>query len=388
MERETFFVVCAPGLEAVTSAEMRAIGLLPKPAGRRRQPALRPNHDESGGVAFDGFREHMYRANLLLRTAARIIMRVGEFNAFSFAELRHKTAQLPWERWLTPGMPLRLRVTSHQSQLYHTDAIAERVAGGISDRLGRESAAESVEGQIIVVRFLNNRAVISVDTSGALLHRRGYRLETAKAPLRETLAAAVLQASGWDRSAPLLDPFCGSGTIAIEAALIAANRPPGASRRFAFMDMPDYDPQLWQAQLEKYAPPSDPAMPLIQASDRDAGAVRAAQANAERAGVAAMIEFRTQAVSAVEPPPGPGWVVTNPPYGLRVGESGDLRNLYAQLGNVLRAKCPGWMAALLSSDLALLGQTGLDLETALTTVNGGVSVRLGLGKVADSAPLA
>ncbi len=381
MERETYYVVCAPGLEAVTSAEMRGIGLLPKPAGKRRKPDLRPEHDESGGVAFDGFREHMYRANLLLRTAGRVLMRIGEFNAYSFPELRHKAAQLPWERYITPGQPLRMRVTSHQSKLYHTDAVAERVLGAVGDRLGRTPAEEDILGQIIVVRFLNNRAVISVDTSGALLHKRGYRLETAKAPLRETLAAAMLLASGWDQTAPLLDPFCGSGTIAIEAALMAAGIPPGLNRRFAFMDMPDYDEQLWQAQLEKYAPPQGKSMPVIQASDRDAGAVRAAQANAERAGMASHIAFNTRAVSAVEPPPGPGWVVTNPPYGLRIDENKDLRNLYAQLGNVLRVNCQGWTAAVLTSEIRLLKQTGLALETALSTVNGGVNVRMGLGKV-------
>lgn len=389
MERETYFVVCAPGLEALTSAEMRGIGLLPKPAaGLIPAPveparAPRPEFDESGGVIFEGFREHAYRANLLLRSASRILLRIGEFNAVSFSELRGKAAKLPWERFLQPKQAVNLRVTSHASRLYHTGAVAERMAGAIADHMRQPAPPIERGGALVVVRLVKDRVTVSVDTSGQLLHRRGYRLATAKAPLRETLAAAMLLASGWDTTAPLLDPFCGSGTIPIEAAQIAARIPPGLHRRFAFMDAPDFDAPLWQSLVEKYSPllVSPPEVPLIFASDRDDGAVRSAAANAERAGVAAWIDFSTRAVSSVEPPAAPGWVVTNPPYGLRLSENQDLRNLYAQLGNVLRAKFPGWQAAVLSSDLSLLAQTGLDLQPVFTTTNGGVTVRLAAARI-------
>ena len=222
-----------------------------------------------------------------------------------------------------------------------------------------------------------------MDSSGALLHRRGYRLATAKAPLRETLAAGMLMASGWDLRSALIDPFCGSGTIAIEAALMRAGLPPGTRRRFAFMDWPGYDSKRWEALLAEAQPKAIGELPAIQASDRDAGAIQIAQSNAERAGVADCIEFTQQAVSAIQPPQGPGWVVTNPPYGLRVSQGKDLRNLYAQLGNVLRRSCPGWQAAILCSDKRLLAQTGLKLDTSFETVNGGVKVWLGRGKVEE-----
>ena len=213
------------------------------------------------------------------------------------------------------------------------------------------------------------------------LKRRGYRLATAKAPLRETLATAMLLFADWDRNSPLLDPFCGSGTIPIEAALLARGMPPGRNRNFAFMGWPGYDPGLWEALLAEVPISAKTKMPIIQASDRDAGAVQLAQENAERAGVSDEIEFSCRAISAIEPPSGKGCVITNPPYGLRVSANKDLRNLYAQLGNVLRAQCMGWHVAILCNDLRLLGQTGLPLDTSVKLVNGGVRVRLGQGQV-------
>ena len=241
------------------------------------------------------------------------------------------------------------------------------------------------------MRLEHDLCTISVDSSGALLHRRGYRLATAKAPLRETLAAGLIMAAGWPAGdavpPPLLDPFCGSGTIAIEAALMALQIAPGRQRRFAFMAWPDYDADLWQRLLDEAdgqaagaarttrRPVGDPG------SDRDAGAIAAAQANAGRAGVGGTVAFACHALSAIDPPAGPGFVVTNPPYGQRVRGGPDLRNLYAQLGNVLRERCPGWQATILSSDRHLLAQTGLLLDTGVTFVNGGIDVLVGRGRV-------
>lgn len=372
---ENCFAVTAPGLAALAAAELRALGIHPSP--------------ESVGVAFTGDREAIYKANLHLRTASRVIVRLGTpFFAAAFPELRKKAARLPWDHFIKPGQPVALHVTCHKSRLYHSSAVAERVAGAIADRLGKVSPAvkgsdaseEDNPAQLVIVRLQNDQVTISVDTSGALLHRRGWRLATAKAPLRETLAAAMLIASGWDTAFPLIDPFCGSGTIAIEAALMAQGRPPGCMRRFAFENWPGFDAARWKSLKSACSVPEKPVPPIL-ASDRDAGAVEIARANAERAGVADRIAFSRSAVSAIEPPQGPGWVVTNPPYGLRVSEGKDLRSLYAQLGNVLRARCPSWHVAVLSSDLILLGQIGLKLDTSLSMVNGGVGVRLGVGQV-------
>jgi len=258
----------------------------------------------------------------------------------------------------------------------------------IGDRLGipaepatwDEDSSETPP-QGVVVRLSNNMCTVSMDSSGTLLHRRGYRLATAKAPLRETLAAAMLLASGWNMEAPLLDPFCGSGTIPIEAALLARRIAPGKVRHFAFMDWTSFAADLWAEEHAAALAAEREAMPLLLASDRDAGAIRAAEANAGRAGIAGAITFTCQAVSAITPPSKPGWVITNPPYGVRVSADKDLRNLYAQFGNVLRLHCPGWQVALLCNSLSLLHQIQMPLDTSRSWVNGGLPVMFACGKV-------
>jgi len=213
------------------------------------------------------------------------------------------------------------------------------------------------------------------------LHRRGYRLATAKAPLRETLAAAMLLAARWDGVSPLIDPCCGSGTIPIEAALFAQNIPPGYRRTFAFMNWSGFDKSLWEAVHDSYSVSEKRVKPRIIGSDRDAGAIQAARANAERAGVSDAIEFSCQAVSSMEPLTGPGWVITNPPYGKRLSSRSDLRNLYAQFGKTLRSKCPGWKVVMLCDSIQLAGATGLKFEEVIHTMNGGLKVKILVGHV-------
>lgn len=379
----SFFAVTAPGLESLTAQELQGLNLLPTAA--------------PGGVAFQGDMDALYRANLHLRTASRVLVRVGDFNAAAFSELRKKASRLDWQRYLVPGQPVAIRATSKASKLYHADAVAERIAGAIADslgapiirqKLGDEEVANPPCGerpaQLVVVQLSHNHCTVSVDSSGELLHRRGYRQAVAKAPLRETLAAALLLAAPWDTATPLIDPFCGSGTVPIEAALLALGRAPGRQRRFAFMDWPGFDEQRWAALLAESQASVKTALPPgceIIASDRDAGAVRMAQENAERAGVAQHIQFTCQAVSAIRPTAAPGWIITNPPYGVRVSSNKDLRNLYAQFGNVLRTQCPGWRVAILCNDQALLAQTRLTLDTSFSLLNGGIKVRLAKGVI-------
>jgi putative N6-adenine-specific DNA methylase len=374
-----YFAVTAPGIAPFTIQEMHTLHLPPVP--------------EPGGISFTGDLASLYRANLHLRTASRILARLGNFfHATTFKELQEFAACLPWERFLTPGQPIALHVTCHKSKLYHTGAVARSLSAGLSERLGKPSSIikseEETAGhppQLIIVRLVEDKCTISADSSGELLHKRGYRQAIAKAPVRETLAAALLMASGWEKSAPLLDPFCGSGTIPIEAALMARNIPPGMNRRFAFMDWPGFEPAVFHAQRlaagEQQTPSGTIPAGMIMASDRDAGAVKLARENAVRAGVEKAIEFKCQAVSSIQPPAQTGWVVTNPPYGARLSPGKDLRNLYAQLGNVLRRNCPGWDVAVLCNDLVLLGQMGLELDTSVGFVNGGIPVRLARGKV-------
>jgi putative N6-adenine-specific DNA methylase len=373
-ERLSCWAVTHPGVEAVTARELQGLGLV-------------PTASEPGGVAFDADLGGLYAANLHLRTASRVLVRAADdFRAASFAELERRAKRVPWTRFVAPGGAVRFRVTSRKSKLYHQDAVAERLAGALQAavpgasvvaRAADEEAHE--EGvQLVVVRLFRDRVTVSVDASGALLHRRGYRLAVAKAPLRETLAAAMLLAAGWDADggAPLVDPFCGSGTIPIEAALLARRIAPGLARDFAFRRWPGFDAALWGRLVDEARAAVRPAPGPIVAADRDAGAVDAARANAARAGVLDDIELRRAPLSALVPPARPGCVVTNPPYGARVGERLRLRDLYAQLGNLARARLAGWRVAMLSPHADLEHQTRLAFRPLFDTNNGGIHVRL------------
>jgi putative N6-adenine-specific DNA methylase len=316
-------------------------------------------------------------------------VRIGAFGAKAFHELERRAGKVPWEEFVSPNLGVALRVTCRKSRLYHSDAVAERVAAAIDSRVrgarivddaGDDRVDDAAPDQLVIVRVFHDHCTVSLDSSGALLHARGYRQAAGKAPIRETLAASALLAGGWTGNAPLLDPMCGSGTIPIEGAMLARRIPPGLRRRFAFERWPDFDATAWRevvADAEHAVLPACAA--VIQGSDRDAGAIEAAQANAGRAGVSSDIEFSQRALSAIDPPPDVGWLVTNPPYGVRVGDRDGLRDLYAQLGNVVRAKCPGWRVVLVSATPALERQTGLTVEPILRTSNGGIPVRLVAG---------
>ena len=372
---DDLFAVVTPGLEYIAINELIGLG-------------INTGKKENGGILYTGDLKAIYRSNLNLRTVSRILVRLGNFHASAFSELRKKASRLPWEKFIFPGQPISMRASCHKSRLYHSDGVIERVVGAISDRLGSVSINHKPNEmeddnlhQLIVVRLINDDCTISIDSSGDLLHRRGYRFATGKAPIRETLAAVVILASEWNKIDPLLDPFCGSGTIPIEAALLAKCIPPGLHRKFAFMLWPNYDKLIWEDLLATIQTKTINKIPIIQASDRDAGAIEISKANAMRAGVGDLIEFKCEAISSISPPPKPGFLVTNPPYGFRVNSNKDLRNLYAQLGNVARTHCKNWNISILCSDLKLLSQIGIKLDTSIRFNNGGIGVYLGKGIV-------
>ncbi|WP_420129743.1 THUMP domain-containing class I SAM-dependent RNA methyltransferase [Longimicrobium sp.] len=387
-EEYSLFAITAPGLEPLAQAELRAMGI--------RAAA------EPGGVAWTGGADDLYAANLRLRTASRVTALAAEFRARTFFELERHARKVPWERWVPRGGAVRLRVTSKKSKLYHEGAIAQRVLEAIEHRVGplaaggvvadEEGGEEQGDAQLFIVRFVRDACTIRADASGALLHLRGYRQALARAPLRETLAASMLLGSGWDGASPLLDPMCGSGTIPIEGALIARRIPPGLAspdrepRDYTFTSWPDFDVERWAKVVDRACEDILPASPVpILGSDRDDGAIEAAASNAARAGVADDVDLSVRPISAIEPPPGPGCIVINPPYGVRVGERDPLRNLYAALGRTLRAGAPGWTLALLSPDHALERQVGIPLDEAVRTSNGGIPVRLVVGQVPETS---
>ena len=373
------FAVAAPGLEQLVARELDALGI--------------DNRVSIGGAAFSGGLEALVRANLWLRTGSRVLVRVAAFRAQAFHELERLARALPWERFLRPGAAVRLRVTSHKSRLYHTGGIAQRLLQAIEHRLGRPSAlvgsgaddhdAEFEEAQLFVIRVAHDGFTVSADSSGALLHRRGYRQAVAKAPLRETLAAAMLLRAGWNGSTALIDPMCGSGTIPIEGALIARRIAPGLSRDFAFSRWPEVHVMVLERERERALSMALPKAPsTILGSDRDPGAIEAAAANAARANVSADVDLSVRPLSAIQAIGDVGVVATNPPYGVRVGEARRLRDLYARLGQLLRSRFAGWDLAVLSADPRLDRELKLALQEELATRNGGIAVRLLVGRVA------
>ncbi|MFL5523791.1 MAG: class I SAM-dependent RNA methyltransferase [Gemmatimonadaceae bacterium] len=370
------FAATAPGLESIAAGELKSLGV----KGRQ----------EPGGVAFEGNLNGVYLANLWLRTASRVLLRLGRFHASTFYELERRAKKLPWSNFLPNAGSVEVRVTCRKSKLYHSDAVAERVIAAIRDvspsadlAIGTEADGEggdesSHSKQLFVVRIVDDQCEISADTSGDLLHRRGYRKEVAKAPLRETLAAAMLLASGWKRNDPLLDPMCGSGTIPIEAALLGRRIAPGLSRNFQFMSWKSFDRRLWDETVTRAKEAVVDRPMVIKGADRDAGAIEAATRNAERAGVAADIQLADQSVSASlsaldEPERGEAWVLTNPPYGVRLDENSDLRNLYAAMGSAL-TQAPGWRIGVLTPDAGPARQLGVPLRSRFATQNGGIPV--------------
>jgi putative N6-adenine-specific DNA methylase len=379
LDRLDCFAAVAPGLEPLALAEALALGLSARV--------------EEGGVAWNGDLRSVIAANVAFRIASRVLVRVAEFEARSFIELERWARRIPWSRTVATGASVRFRVTCKKSRLYHSDAVAQRLAEAVSravagvrteaDTPGDDELLDRDDSSLFVVRFYRDRCTVSADASGALLHRRGYRQATAKAPLRETLAAALVAASEWDGVSPMVDPMCGSGTIPIEAALVARRIPPGAHRTYAVERWPGVAADLVRAVRSELGASALGAVPgAIVGSDRDAGAIDSARANAERAEVAADLQLGVHAISAMPLPEADrGWIVTNPPYGVRVGDSGRVRDLWAQLGTVLRRRAPGWRVTLLSPDVALERQLKIPLHVVVRTTNGGIPVRIVSGEV-------
>lgn len=397
------FCACAPGLEPLLLAEVRALGL---------QGTQVP-----GGVELKGTLQTAAKLNLWLRTATRVLVRLARFTATSFGELEKKSKVIPFTRVLRPGAPVSWRVTCKKSRLYHSGAVAERLHTALEKALGKpakvhkpseDDALDPV--QQLLVRFEHDACTVSADTSGALLHLRGGRAHVSKAPLRETLAAALLLHAG-HRDGPVLDPLCGAGTLVLEAAAIAQNRAPGLSRTFALLDWPSFPKGAWDElraiarkqerplQSEASAPggtsrgtaggtpsgtaggtPSGTAggqsMPRFEGSDLDPKAIEAAQANAKST-LTAGVHFTRRALADLPKSDAPGLVVANPPYGQRVaaqGDSGDPRRLISDLKRLVAERRPNQRLALLAPP-DLIGRVS---GPVLRTQNGGLPVVLAL----------
>lgn len=353
------FLVATPGLEAPLLAEARALGFDAAP--------------EPGGVTFRGGWPDMWRANLGLRGATRVLARLGSFRALHLAQLDKRARKFPWADTLRADVPLRVETTCRKSRIYHAGAATQRIERALREELGATIAADAAV--VLKARIEDDLVTLSVDSTGASLHKRGHKPAVAKAPMRETMAAMFLAEMGFDGRQPVLDPMCGSGTFIIEAAEIAAGLLPGRSRDFAFQQLASFDPAAWQAMRGGSATP--PSL-RFYGSDRDVGAVRMASQNAEAAGVSGWTDFQHRPVSELTRPDGPpGIVIVNPPYGARIGNKGPLFGLHAAMGQVLRDRFAGWRVGIVTSQASLARATGLPLRPPGPIVaHGGLKVRL------------
>ncbi len=342
MDRYELVAPCHFGLEAVLKQEIIALGLTIEKV-------------EDGRVTFSGDASAIARANIFLRTAERVLWKVGEFRAESFEELFEQTAALPWEEILpADGRFWVTKATSVKSKLFSTSDIQSVMKKAIVERLKQKYRIswfpETGNEYPIRVSVLKDTFLVGIDTSGESLHKRGYRKLVGKAPISETLASALISLTPWNENRILVDPFCGSGTIPIEAAMIGRNIAPGVGRAFRAESYRDRIPEaIWKAaRTEARDGERHDGALQIQGYDIDRDAISIARANAVAAGVAADIHFQVRAVKELHHPKKYGFLITNPPYGERLEDRRDLPELYGQIGEAFRG-LDSWSMFLITS---------------------------------------
>lgn len=353
------FVSVPPGFESLMRDEMLEKGFTGATA-------------IAGGVTFKGHWKGVWRANLELRGASRVLARIGGFRVFQLNKLELFAREFPWLGTLRADVPVKVEVTCKKSKIYHQGAAAERIENALR-HVGIPIADDA--DIVLKTRIENDYCQFSIDTSGEALHKRGFKVAVGKAPMRENMAALFLRGCGYDGQEPVLDPMCGSGTFPIEAAEIALGLSPGRERSFAFEQLATFKPDMWDA-LKADTAKNTPHK--FYGRDRDAGAIANSAANAKRSGVGDVTDFLQLSISDLEPPNGPkGLVILNPPYGARIGSKKPLFALYGTLGAVLKERFKGWRVGIITSDAALAKATDLPfLPTEGPVAHGGLRVTL------------
>lgn len=370
MTQHTFFAPCPRGLETALAAELAHIGATDVTI-------------TEGGAGFAGELALAYRANLESRIASRILWRVGGGAYRDEHGLYELVRAIEWTRLFLPTRTLRVDIAATRSPLQSLEFATLRVKDAVCDRLRADTGVRpSIDKRAPDVRvsaYLTDRdATIYVDTSGEPLFKRGYRRDAEEAPLRENLAAGLLALTGWNPSLPLLDPMCGSGTIAVEAALIAADRAPGLARTFGFQKLAWFDGPAWQRlkQTARDRVRMAPAMPSIFAGDVAAGAVAKAQANLRAAQVDAFVRVDQVDFLSRDAPADHGILLCNPPYGVRLADQDQLARFYPLLGDALKQRFTGWTAYFFSGDLRLPKLIHLKVARKTPLFNGALECRL------------
>ena len=365
-----YFATVARGLEPLVVEELERLG------AKDVQPGF-------CGAEFKGDRVLLYRVNLWARLPFRILLRLSEFDCATAEDLFAGVQRIDWSDQLTPEHSLAVTATGKTDALNHTHFTSLQVKNAIVEQqtkaFGQRSDVDIHDPDLrLNIHLHKNRAVLSLDSSGDSLHRRGYRPAVGAAPLKESLAAALIQLSGWQPDQAFFDPLCGSGTLPLEAGLQALKVAPGLFReRFGFETWLDYDDALWESMLtEAEEQQNEDLAAFVGGSDRDPNVLIQAHSNAQKCGIEHLVSFQQNELADVEAPADSGILLCNPPYGERLGKDTDLGAFYKLLGNVLKQRFKGWTAYVLSGNKALSSNIGLKSASRTPVYNGGLLCQL------------
>jgi putative N6-adenine-specific DNA methylase len=366
---ERFFATCPRGLEQLLAAELQELGA-------EKVLAV------GGGVQFSGDFLVCYRTNLESRIASRVLWQVAAIHYRNEDDIYRATYTLPWNDWFEPSLSIRVDVSAIKSPLTSLNFVTLKIKDAACDKIrrlsGRRPDVNTRQPDIPIQGHLTDRDfTLYLDTTGDPLFKRGNRVAAVEAPLRENLAAGILRLAGWVPGIPLLDPMCGSGTFLLEAAQMAIDIAPGLGRRFAFEKLKNFDRRRWEALLQESAARQKPSVPLaIYGSDRSGSALKSARTNLAAAGLDRIVSLKQADVLEISAPAKEGIIVTNPPYGVRLGEQQELAQFYPKLGDALKKKFSGWRAYLLSADMRLPKLIHLAASKRTPLFNGALECRL------------
>jgi putative N6-adenine-specific DNA methylase len=364
-----FFAPCPRGLEGVLEQELHDLGV---PATSKTD----------GGIGFTAPWSTMYWVNLKSHIASRVLWEVGHSPYQTEDDVYRAAYALPWPDWFTPSQTIKVKVSARRCPLPSLDFLTLRIKDALCDKFvamrQRRPSVDTERPHIKVDAFLDQSTItFYVDTSGEPLFKRGYRIASVEAPLKENLAAGLLRLAGWTPNDVLLDPMCGGGTITLEAALMARRIPPGMARHFAFERLLIHDDKLWGRLREAALAKRLPALPAaIYASDHDPAMVKVAQRAFQGAGVVVDVRVKQSDILDLEAPAGQGVMVINPPYGVRLSDSDELALLYPKLGDWLKQRFAGWRAYVLTGDARVPKLIGLVPSKRIPLFNGDLECRL------------
>ncbi len=363
-KENTYFATVTRGLETIAAEELKKLG-------------AKNIEIKFTGIQFQGDKKLLYKANLWTRIIFRILQPIAEIKSFNQKELYYNVQKINWEEYLTPNNTIAVNCTGKNPNLNHTHFTALEIKNAIIDKqrkeTGERSNIDTNNPDILINAHIEkNRCILSLDSSGNSLHKRGYRPAMGLAPLKETLAAALLEIAEWQPNIPFLDPLCGSGILPIEATLKSLNIAPGLYReKFGFQSWKDFNFSLWN-QLIKEAKENQKTeiQAPIFGSDSDSEIIKQAKTNARFCGIENQIQLTIKQLETIEAPTESGIIICNPPYGKRIGKTEELGALYKMLGDVFKQRFKGWTAYILTGNKQLGKQVGLRTSRKIPIYNG------------------